>query len=101
MVKKLNSAYNWLKLRKNTTPVHWGVGALGTALSSLYYPAGWLWMGSFAGLQYWNDIEQEKRNPGYLREGCDDWWEAYVVFGIGHVVLVILQLCGKFSFTWY
>lgn len=101
LTKKLTTTYEWLKLRKNTTPVHWGVGALGVFLSSVFYPAGWLWMASFAGLEHWNDVEQQARNLQYLPEGCTDWWEAYVVFGIGNSVLVILNWIGKFNFTWY
>lgn len=92
---KLKALGQWLWLRKKTTPAHWGVGALCAALSALFFPAGWLLLGVFAGDEIWND-----KCEG-TREGNHDWWEAFLVFCIGLVVLVILQFCGKISIKWY
>lgn len=93
--KKLDALANWLRLRKDTTPAHWGFGALCTALSALFFPAGWLALGVFGIWEHWND-----KSLG-TKEGHMDWWEAFMVFCIGLALLVILAFCGKITIIWY
>ena len=92
---KLESAGQWLRLRKNTTPVHWGVGALCVGLAYLFFPAGLALLAIFAGMEAWNDYCAGKK------EGFDDWLDAFLVFCVGLTVLVILQFCGRIAINWY
>ena len=85
----------WLKLRKKTTVVHLIYGALCAGFSAEYFPAGVLLLLVFAGFEAWND------HCNGTKEGCDDWWEAFLIFSIGLTVLLILQFIGKCSIRWY
>lgn len=83
-------------LRKWTTPIHWGMGALFATISTfLYFPAGLALLVLFAIDEKWNDQEEIARNPVHLPEGCTDWWESWAVYvGYLAVATVPLNLAG-------
>jgi hypothetical protein len=91
---KLAAIAHWLWLRKNTTPAHWGLGALCAALSYLFFPAGFLLLAVFGVWEHWNDVSEN------TKQGFMDWWESFLVFCIGLAVLVILSFIGKIN-LWF
>lgn len=73
-------------LRKNTTPVHWALGAFFATISTfLYFPAGFALLILAAANQVWNDWELGKK------EGCTDWWESWAVY-LGYLMLISTPL---------
>lgn len=94
-MKKLEAINTWLRLRKKTVVAHWLFGALCAGFSAVFFPAGFLLMGVFAGWEKWND----KCDGSH--DGAQDWWDAFLIFCIGLTVLLILHFCGKASIKWY
>jgi hypothetical protein len=94
--KQQNKLQAWIELRKNTTPVHWVYGLLCAFLMlSWGILAGWVAMGAFAGDEAWNDWCDR------TREGCSDWWEAFLTFMVGQGVLALLSYLGVVSIGWW
>jgi hypothetical protein len=89
-----------VKLRKWTTSVHWAFGLLCGVVSSLFFPGGIVLLAIFAGNQIWNDKEEKSRNKEYIRTGCTDWWESFLVFCIVFTIAVILDLADAISIRW-
>lgn len=95
MDKKLESVGKWLRLRKKTVVAHWLYGVLCAYVAMLFFPAGLVLLGIFAGDEYWNDWCEKKR------EGEKDWWDAFLFFCIGFIAILILQACNIVSVRWY
>ena len=97
----LSRIANWIEIRKKTTPVHWLYGAICAFLCIPFgLLAGWVAMGVFAFDEHWNDKEEKANIPGYKLTGCQDWWEAFVVFMPGVTILGILNCIGILGVTW-
>ena len=92
----MNKLQAWIEVRKHTTPVHWVYGLL---CAFLMLPwgilAGWGMMGMFAGLELWNDYCENKK------EGCTDFWEAFLTFCVGQGILALLSYLGIVLIRWY
>ena len=99
MIYKLSA---WLRLRKNTTPVHWLLGAfLATISTFCYFPAGFALLVLAAVNQAWNDREEARKNPSYVYQGCTDWWESWAVYlGYLMIITVPLNLAGVIQTIW-
>ena len=79
----------WFKVRKDTTPVHWTFGALCGYVSSLSFKCFWVGfalMCMFAALEWWDDESTGRQ------EGCTDWWESFLLYGIIFFIMFILGL---------
>jgi hypothetical protein len=92
---KLEAARQWLQLRKKTVITHWLFGGLCAAFSAVFFPAGFLLMGVFAGWERWNDKCDDSN------EGAQDWWDAFLIFCIGLAVILILHFCDIMAVKWY
>jgi hypothetical protein len=92
---KLETTKAWLRLRKNTVIAHWLFGAICAGFSAAFFPAGFLLMGVFAGWEKWND-----KCDG-SNEGAQDWWDAFLTFCIGLLVILILYFCERMAIRWY
>ncbi|GAI45569.1 unnamed protein product, partial [marine sediment metagenome] len=57
--------------------------------------AGWGMMGMFAGMEKWNDDCEG------TKQGCADWWEAFLTFCIGQGVLALLHCLDIITVGWY
>ena len=96
--------YNlWLKLRKRTTPVHWGYGILCAIAAWQFFPAGICLLVIFAGFEAWNDWCNNKNATGCVSkwEGDEDWWDSFLTFCIGFAIAIILDIIGIISIRWY
>ena len=98
IISKLDA---WIKLRKNTTPVHWAFGFL-----CAYFMVAFgllfslIMMGIMAGDQVWNDWEEKANKPGYKPSGCTDWWESWLTYCIGAGVVALLHHLSIVSVGW-
>ena len=90
----MNRLQTWIKVRKNTVYSHWLYGLLCGLVAGLYFPGGVALLVLFAVLEAWNDHCEDKR------EGCTDWWDAFIVFSGTFAVIVILHLIGVISIRW-
>ncbi len=91
----MNKPYSLFKLRKRTTPIHWLVGGVDTAIFVKCWPAAVAWILIFALLERWDDLDH-----GTL-QGDMDWWDAVIVAFIGISVVVILGFIGVISIKWW
>jgi len=91
----LETTRDWLRLRKKSVMAHWLFGALSAGFSAAFFPAGFVLMYVFDRWERWND----KCNGS--NEGARDWWDAFLIFCIGLLVILILYLCGIMAIRWY
>jgi hypothetical protein len=72
-------------IRKWSVISHWFLGALCAYLTTVDRPFAISVLAIFAGMEVWNDYNEGK---GWKNgSGCTDFWDAFIVF-IGGIVLV-------------
>jgi hypothetical protein len=90
----MNKLQAWIELRKKSVIAHWLYGLLCGIVAGLYFPAGIVLLVVFAGLEWWNDYCEGKK------EGCTDFWDALCVFTGTFTIIVILHLIGVIKIIW-
>lgn len=86
----------WLEVRKETTPAHWAFGGFlcNFAIVAFGLLAGFLLMGIFGIMEYWNDWCDG------TREGCADFWEAFWMFCMGFGIVCLFQCLSFIQIGW-
>jgi hypothetical protein len=85
-----------MKLRKRTTPVHWAFGFLCCYLTYKFgILAGWGMMGIFGVWEHWNDVCDGSK------QGAFDWWESFLTYCVGMVILAFLDDLKIVSIGWF
>ena len=86
-----------IKLRKWTSLIHFLYGAGCVLLAVKCFPASLSLMLLFALYEYWDDYAHSMARDS---EGADDWWEAFVVYSVGLLIVLILDYAGVLSIGW-
>jgi hypothetical protein len=92
---------SWLKIRKNSVIVHWLFGVLCAVVAVLWFPASVILLLLFAMDEVWNDHDGIKNGITTKYSGCEDWWDAFLVFCFGLSIDVILNLAKVIEINWY
>jgi len=98
--KKIIEAQMWFQLRKKSVVAHWAWGVLSALTLWQFGPMGVFLIILFGLFEYWNDIEQAKRSSYYKFEGCTDFWDMMVGFGISYSIILGCHLAGVLTIHW-
>lgn len=104
MIEKIRDFYSPVSsaypLRKQTVIAHWVYGAICAYLLTQSAILSLILMAGFGLWEWWNDGDMLSRDSGYLSEGALDWWDAFVVFISGLVLILILSPFGITTLKW-
>lgn len=101
MSKKLDTAKQWLRLRKKTVWAHWGYGLFCAFVSWQWFPGGLIFLYIFERFERWDDENEKVRQSNYVPVGDIDWWDAFVIKIPAFVILLGLHIAGILSIRWY
>lgn len=90
----MNRLQLWTRVRKKSVLAHWLYGVLCAIVALQFFPACLALLVVFGVMEWWNDWAEN------AREGCSDWWDAFLVFCIGFGVILFLDLLGKVNIRW-
>lgn len=104
MIEKIRDFYlpaeSDYPIRKATVIAHWFYGAICAYLLTVCVPLSFILLAIFGVWEFWQDYNMLQCDSEYSPEGAMDWWDAFVVFISGLVLILTLSPFGITALKW-